>query len=236
MTPFAHIVSTAAIVAAGIAVYDLVVVKRPDAAALGASREPESQAPAPVGPAVEAAPPPALLGVGDEHRRATLERRLAALERHVDVRRDPAAGQGPPHAEGTVSEPTIEPAGASTDGTDPVKPEEVRRFRRVLEAAEREIMIEKATKQVEDFLDKVGAKLTDEQRHGVVKTALKFQGKWREMSKEQPKGEQQIQERKDAYGKVMTEFEQEIRNVVPGVEANIIIDGIRRASSKESQK
>ncbi len=239
MTPIAHIASTVACVAAGIAVYDRVVVRNREEVPIGASRELDSAAPPYAAPADEAAPPPPLLGVGDEYRRATLERRLAALEASIDVRRDASKVAGESRGEsvpGTAPTETVTGGAGPSDGTDPVRPEDIRRFRKVLEAVEREIAIEKATRQVDEFLDKVGAKLTDDQRRGVVKTALKFQGKWREMSKEQPKGEVQIQERKDAYVKVLSEFEQEIRSVVPGVEANIIIDGIRRASSKEPQK
>jgi len=246
MKPFAHVLSTVVVVAAGIAVHDLVVVGRRDAAPVGALREVESSAPTSAPRAAEATAPAALLGSGEAHWRAALERRLAALERHEGARREASTGPGPARTDGESGGASTEPpdvgaarsAGERTTSTeegDPVRPEEVRRFRQVLEAAEREIVIEKATRQVHDFLDKVGAKLTDEQRRSVVGTALKFQGRWREMSKEPPKGEAQTQERKDAYTRVMAEFEQEIRGAVPGVEADIIIDGIRRAG-KEPQK
>ncbi len=239
-----QILTTVLLVAAGLLVYDALGPRRDVVPAGGASPvRSDVERSAPDGAAADAAPAPfpLLVGTGDEVWRADVERRLAALESRTTAGTAAAEDATPP-APGTVGDAVDETAQATgsdapSGGTrasparPAVSPEQVRRFRTLLEAVERQRRLERAVKEIGAFLDQTGAKLTDGERRAVIATAVRYQARWRD-EQGQLKGEGHTDaERKAASASLLAEFEGALRDEVPAAEADLIVQAVQRVSA-----
>jgi hypothetical protein len=250
MKPLAQVLMTVVLVAAGIVLYDTVVVERrgasPDAVPPTTERERAQEVDEP-------APFPLLQGRGDDAWRADLEHRIEVLEAGL-ARAGPAKhpgsaapdgggspqagpspeGPGPDGASpstGSSDEPWMDAEGAKYDaeGRRIVTPKELTRFRKMLEAVEHQRQREKAARAVSQFLDKIGVKLTDDERKAVIGTTLDYQGKWRQASGSFGKDDEGNQKRTEAHAALVRDYEQALRAVAPGSEVDLMMDAMRRA-------
>jgi hypothetical protein len=246
MKALAQVFLTAGLVALGLALYDQVL--RPERAAEPATPAATSaRAEEPAAPAERPADVPAsfplLEGRGDDYWREAMERRLQAIESRLAAAGkpesdDPAGGKPSTQADAPDdATPATQETSGDTDGaTATIRPEELHHFRELLQAVERQRQIEKAVAGIHTFLDKLGVKLTDEERNGVVRTTLEYQAKWREASKTPPADDEQKQQRKDAYQTLFAEYEQALRDQIPTAEADLIMNGIRQATQNRGSR
>ncbi len=118
--------------------------------------------------ALEASREPALRAAGTDPR---VIDRLAALE--LAVREHAAAATPPPAASApdAAENPAAKPLAASAEPSD----EEVRRFRKLREAARRQDQLDKSRKQIDAALDKLGINLSAKQRAKVHLAHAAFQ-------------------------------------------------------------
>jgi hypothetical protein len=231
---------TLGLVTGGIVVYDAVGVQpATQPADLAASYE----APFQDGAEDEIDPLVILEGRGDDLWREDILRRLRALEENGPAAGDPAAGADGPAEEGGEAESLAAPTEdlpflPETD--DPAEissydPEDVKAFRTLLEAVERQRNWERAARDIRRALRRMDVDLTDDQRTGVVKATLAFRQKFRAAVRKLPRGEENKQVRKDAFTQLKQEYTDSLNAVVPSSEADTIVAGMTRYQARAAK-
>ena len=238
MKPAAQLLVTVLLVAGGIFVYDAVVVRPPAEPPDLIVRTEEASDEAPDIRVEEERPPFAVLeGTGDDIWREQMERRLQELEARMpggDPRTTVVPEGGLPSEDGEGT------AGEGPEPGEPADPEEAKRryaerlgrFRKMLEAVERQRGWEKAARQVSRFINGIeDLQLTDEQKREVVKTTVRFQHRYKQLARQPRNTEEQKQAQQAATQQLWGAYQDALRDQIPASEADVIIESIQNATS-----
>ena len=246
-----QVVLTAVLVTVGIVAYDVIrSSESPAPDPVWTSDGETAGEPPPRGDAA----PVVLEGTGDDRWRADVERRLAAVEERVGRRSragriravpdgvprptpDAASGESPSIAEGEdadgaedVGEGIADPSDG--EGGPRFTSEELTDFRGKLAIVERQRRRERAVRDVNRLLGRLGVSLTDDQRKSVIRATLVFQGKARTLFRGRPADDEKRQERTEAARTLREEYREAVYDSVPAAEAETIVKALNGLGSR----
>jgi hypothetical protein len=161
-------------------------------------------------------------------RLSLLDQRLRTIEEKQGVA-PPAEPVAPPDAptasNGSASPPVFLPADGSTSFSE----EQIGTFRKLWEVAEKRRQEEQQVERVRTQLQRLQAGLSADQEKAVVDLTIAYQQKQREMFRGGfGATEEDRKERTDKMTALRTEWETEVRNILPQSAADKIVEGIGR--------